>query len=239
MDRKLTSGTETTRPRSLSDLLAESAWFPRLDPAERNRVLSEIVVRSYPPGSYVTHEEDPPAYWYGLVDGFLKIQTTGKDGRCLTFTTICAGGWFGEGTVLKGVPYKYDSVTVAVPTTRVASVPAATFKRLVDTSLPFNRFLLMQLNERLGQFIGRFAAQSILTTDARVAQAMATVFNSRLYPAMKDHLTISQEEIANLSGISRPRCNEALNHLREAGLIRTEYGGVTIVDLPRLLRFDG
>jgi len=71
-----------------------------------------------------------------------------------------------------------------------------------------------------------------------VAQALATLFNFRLYPAMKSYLTISQEDIANLSRISRPRCNEALKHLKEAGLIRTEYGGVTIVDLALLVRFE-
>jgi CRP-like cAMP-binding protein len=238
MDRKSISGAQPPRPARLIDLLLDSEWFPRLEEADRVRVSSEIVVKTFPPGCYVTHEGDPPDYWYGVIEGLLKTQTTTKDGRSLTFTTMCTGSWFGEGTVLKGVPYQYDTVTVAVPRTRVACVPAATFRRIVETSLPFNHFLLSQLNERLGQFIGRFAAQSILTTDERVAQALATVFNARLYPAMKNHLTISQEEIAHLSGISRPRCNEALNHLKEAGLIRTEYGGVTIVDLPRLLRFE-
>jgi CRP/FNR family transcriptional regulator, cyclic AMP receptor protein len=238
MERKLSSDARSARPRALSDLLAESPWFPNLGDAERLRIPSEIVVKSFLPGSYVTREGDRPAYWYGLIDGFLKIQTTGRNGRCLTFTTICTGAWFGEGTVLKRVLYEYDAIAVAVPSTRVACIPVATFERLVETSLPFNRFLLVQLNERLGQFIGRFAAQTILSTDARVAQALATIFNSRLYPAMKRHLTISQEEIANLSGISRPRCNEALHRLKTAGLIRTEYGGITIVDLPRLLSFD-
>src|SRR5207302_9543955 len=108
------------------------------------------------------------------------------EGPCPTYTTACPGAWFGEGTGLKGEANKYDAVTVATPRTRIACVPATTFGRLVETSLPFNHFLLTQLNERLGQFIGRFAAQSMLTTDARVAQAIATVFNSRLYPAMKD-----------------------------------------------------
>jgi len=229
----------TSRPRSLNDVLAESPWFSCLEEAERARLPAEIVVKTFPHGSYLTREGDPAAYWYGLIDGFLKLQTTGKDGRCLILTTVCAGGWFGEGTLLKGDPYLYDAVAVAVPSTRVACVPAATFKRLAETSLAFNRFLATQLNERLGQFVGRFAAQTILSTDATVAQALGAVFNSRLYPAMKDHLTISQEEIANLSGISRPRCNEALNHLKHAGLIQTGYGGVTIVDLRRLLMFDG
>jgi CRP-like cAMP-binding protein len=238
MDRKLTSERATILGASLSDFLANSAWFPCLNEAERIHTRSETFVKNVARGGYLIRREDPAAYWYGVIEGFLKIQSTGTDGRCLTFTTMCAGAWFGEGTVLKGHPYKYDATAIDVPRTRVACVPAATFMRLFKTSLPFNHFLVEQLNERLGQFIGRFAAQSILSTDARVAQAIATLFNSRLYPAMKNHLTMSQEEISNLCGVSRPRCNEALNHLKEAGLIRTEYRGVTIVDLPRLLSFN-
>ena len=51
------------------------------------------------------------------------------------------------------------------------------------------------------------------------------------------HLQTSQEEIANLSGLSRQRCNAALNRLREAGLLRIEYGGITVIDLEGLRRF--
>ena len=56
---------------------------------------------------------------------------------------------------------------------------------------------------------------------------------------MDPRLRISQEEVAHLSGISRPRCNEALRRLKQAGLLRTEYGVITIVDLPGLKRYQG
>jgi len=48
------------------------------------------------------------------------------------------------------------------------------------------------------------------------------------------HLHISQEEIANLSGVSRQRCNSVLNWLKEAGYVRIEYGGITMLDLDGL-----
>ena len=51
------------------------------------------------------------------------------------------------------------------------------------------------------------------------------------------YLETSQEEIANLPGLSWQRYNAALNRLRAAGLLQVEYGGITVVDLEGLRRF--
>ena len=48
---------------------------------------------------------------------------------------------------------------------------------------------------------------------------------------------ISQEEIAELAGLSRQRTNEALKFLGEKGLLRTERVGITILDLKGLQNF--
>ena len=51
---------------------------------------------------------------------------------------------------------------------------------------------------------------------------------------MTRHLEITQEEIGALSGISRQNANQCLKRLEKEGLLRLEYGGVTVVDLERL-----
>ena len=48
---------------------------------------------------------------------------------------------------------------------------------------------------------------------------------------------ISQEEIGYLSGVSRPRVNQALQVLARAKLVEVEYGSVRIVDLAALRRY--
>jgi CRP/FNR family cyclic AMP-dependent transcriptional regulator len=48
-------------------------------------------------------------------------------------------------------------------------MPRTTFLWLLDSSIPFNRFLLTQLNERLGQFIALVEYDRMLEPDARVA----------------------------------------------------------------------
>jgi len=50
-------------------------------------------------------------------------------------------------------------------------------------------------------------------------------------------IQISQEEIGNLSGVSRQRANQALQVLEKQGLLRVEYGGITVLDPEGLGKF--
>jgi CRP-like cAMP-binding protein len=235
--RSLTTFVAPAGPPSVGEFLSAMPWFPALSDVDRRRVVSQTQSRTIVAGSSLAREGDPPTFWYGVIEGLLKLCRHERDGRSLTFTGVSSGSWFGEGTVIKREPRGYD--VVALRDTQVACMPAAVFSWLLESNLAFNHYIIQLLNERCGQFIGRFAAHTLLNVDAQVAHALACLFNPRLYPHMDAHLRISQEEVAHLSGISRPRCNEALHRLKDAGLVRTEYGGITIVDLQGLHQFRG
>jgi CRP-like cAMP-binding protein len=91
-----------------------------------------------------------------------------------------------------------------------------------------------QLNERLGQFIAALEIDRLNNPDARVARNLVSLFNPVLYPGVGEVLRITQQELAYLVGLSRQRVNEALNGLSAQGLIRVEYGGLRVLDLPGL-----
>ena len=57
-------------------------------------------------------------------------------------------------------------------------------------------------------------------------------------PPRKPKVQISQEEIGNLTGVSRQRVNQALQVLEKAGLVKIEYGGIRILDLDGLRGFE-
>jgi CRP/FNR family cyclic AMP-dependent transcriptional regulator len=172
-----------------------------------------------------------------VVEGLVKISSVSAEGKAVTFTGVPAGGWFGEGSLLKPDPWKYDAV--ALRPSQIASLPRATFAWLLDSSIAFNRFLLMQLNERLGQFIGMLETDRLLDPEARIARCLAMLFNPHLYPGVERRLQLSQEEIGYFSGISRQRANQALRSLEDAGLLRLEYGGVTVLNVEGLRRYGG
>ena len=83
-------------------------------------------------------------------------------------------------------------------------------------------------------FIGLVEYDRLLGPDARVARCLASLFDPVLYPRAVNFVQLSQEEIGLLSAVSRQRCNEALHELERAGLLRIEFGGVTVLDLPGL-----
>jgi CRP-like cAMP-binding protein len=222
-------------PPRLADMIAATVWWPQVTDEQRRRVLAEVEERRYTGGSVVMRKGEMVEAWTGVVEGLIKINVVSQTGKSATFTGIGPGGWFGEGSLLKDEPRKYD--VVALRDSRIAWMPRATFDWLLDNSIPFNRFLLTQLNERLGQFIALVEYERLLEPDARVARCLAELFNPLLYPGNREQLEISQEEIGYLAGVSRQRVNQALQVLARDGLVVVEYGSIRILDLARLRRY--
>jgi CRP-like cAMP-binding protein len=189
-----------------------------------------------PKGGFVCRKGEEVDNWVGIITGMVKMNNFSPSGKSVTFTGVPPGGWFGEGSLLKNEPRRYDAM--ALRDSRIARMPADTFNWLLETSLPFTRFLLMQLNERLGQFIGMVENDRLLDIDTRVARCLAGLFNAHLYPGLEKLVQISQEEIGLLSGASRQRANQALQVLERQGLLRLDYGGIRILDLEGLRRFE-
>ncbi|MFM8865207.1 MAG: Crp/Fnr family transcriptional regulator [Limnohabitans sp.] len=209
-------------------------WLPLLSEEERTEVLPRIVVSDPQPGDYVCRTGRPVTYWFGVVSGLLKMSSDNESGQTMTFTGVPPGGWFGEGTVLKRESYRYN-IQPLRPSV-VAGLPVDTFHWLIDHSLGFNRFIMNQLNERLGQFIAAREIDRLSNPEIKVARHLAALFNPVLFPGVGQMLRITQQELAYLAGLSRQRVNEALQVLEQRQLIRIEYGGLRILDLEGLRR---
>jgi CRP/FNR family transcriptional regulator, cyclic AMP receptor protein len=219
----------------LNELLRQTAWASLLTDKEMARVEADMLEQFVPKGGFICRKGDPGDCWIGVLDGLVKMNNLSAEGKSVTFTGVPAGCWFGEGTLLKQEARKYD--VTALRDSRIARMPQPTFMWLLDTSLPFTRFLLMQLNERLGQFIGMVEFDRLLDVDTRVARCLAGLFNRHLYPWIGTLLQVSQEEIGFLTGTSRQRANQALQVLEKEGLLKVDYGGIQILDLDGLRNF--
>jgi len=230
--------------RPTADELAGIPWLRSLDAEEHEAAVDDLKVVRVDTGELLCRVGRPVTYWFGVIDGFLKMSNDSGTARGsgpsqaesmpITFTGLPPGGWFGEGTVIKREVYRYN--IKAVRRSLVAGLSVSTFHWLLDRSIPFNRFVIQQLNERLGQFIGARETDRMINVDARVARSLGALFHPVLYPGVGGLLRITQQELGYLIGLSRQRVNEALNSLQEQGLIRIEYGGVSVLDLEGLRR---
>ena len=207
-------------------------WLKELLPAEREVAVTSLRVGDAQPGDSVCRIGKPVTYWFGVVEGLLKMSAENAQGATMTFSGLPPGAWFGEGTALKRESYRYN--IQALRKTVVAGLPVDTFHWLLDHSIGFNRFVMNQLNERLAQFIAAREIDRLNDPDVRVARSLAALFNPILYPGVGEVLRITQQELAYLIGLSRQRVNEALTRLEAQGSIRVEYGGLRVLDLAGL-----
>jgi CRP/FNR family cyclic AMP-dependent transcriptional regulator len=220
---------------SVDFLLANSPWMQGLNAAEQNKVRQDVQVKTFGTDAFVCRRGEKANHWIGVVSGVVKINNVSLNGKSTTLIGLAPGAWFGEGSLLKEEPRKYDAI--ALRPCELALISKHTFVWLLDNSIQFNRFLITQLNKRLGQFIGAIENERLLDVDTRVARSLATMFNA-WYPKETLMLKISQEEVGQLAGLSRQRANAALKTLEEHGLIRVSYGEINILDLDGLSQFN-
>ena len=222
---------DRVRPANAAEL-GGIPWLLTLTPTERRRAEAALVVGEAEPGDLVCRVGRSPTYGFGVVEGLLKMSNDNADGTSMTYRGLPPGGWFGEGTVLKREPYRYN--IQALRRSVVAGLPIDEFHWLLDHSIGFNRFVMHQLNERLAQFIAARETDRLNDPDVRVARNLAALFNPVLFPGVGELLRITQQELAYLIGLSRQRVNEALRALQAQGAIRVEYGGLRVIDLAAL-----
>jgi len=212
-----------------------AVWSEELTDVELERAARGISLRTIDAGGYLFHRGDRFDAWAGIVEGIVKMSTVTSSGKAVSYTGLTSGGWFGEGSVIKNERRQYD--IVALRRTEVACMSGPTFRWLFENSTGFNRFLVTQLNERLGQFIAFLGHDRAFESTPRVARCIAWLFNPILSPNIGSHLEISQEELGSLSGLSRQMTNRSLKTLEQAGLVRIEHDGITVIDRDGLLHY--
>lgn len=225
---------ERARPATEAEF-AGIPWLRVLEPNDLQRACAALRIAPAEAGERICRFGRPPTFWFGVIDGLLKMSNDTPSGGTITYMGVPPGAWFGEGTLIKREPYRYN--IEALRRSTVAGLPIEDFHGLLDRSIPFNRYLMNQLNERLGHFIAAREIDRQDDPDSRVAGSLAQLFNPVLYPGVGGLLRITQQELGYLVGLSRQRVNQALNTLAGHGLIVVEYGGVRVRDLVALRSF--
>ena len=108
-------------------------WIQLLSPLERDRAVEDLKIADAAPGEYICRMGRPVTYWFGVVDGLLKMSSDTAEGHTMTFTGVPPGGWFGEGTAMKRETYRYNIQPLRK--SRVAGLHVDTFHWLLDLSL--------------------------------------------------------------------------------------------------------
>ena len=211
---------------------AQGFW-PLLSDDERTVLAGLGRTTVYPPGTVMCVEGDPNTHVFVLVDGWVKIVGVTSDGHELTLALRGRGDTVGE---VAGETTGYRSATVqAVGTVRALVVPYERFSSFLDAHDGADRAYRRMVTRRWNDAESMLRARSVTSGAQRLAGLLLELADSELQTAM----TLTQEELASLTGASRATVTRALSNWRRRGIIRTGQRDITITDPEALRKIAG
>ena len=187
----------------------------------------------YSPGAVMCVEGDPATHVFVLVDGWVKIVGVTSDGHELTLALRGHGDTVGE---VAGETAGYRTATVqAVGTVRALIVAYEKFRSFLDANDGADRAYRRMVTRRWNDAESMLRARSVTSGAQRLAGLLLELADSELQTAM----TLTQEELASLTGASRATVTRALSNWRRRGIIRTSQRDITITDLVALRKIAG
>ena len=211
---------------------AQGFW-PLLSDDERTVLASLGRITVYPPGAVMCVEGDPATHVFVLVDGWVKIVGVTSDGHELTLALRGRGDTVGE---VAGETTGYRTATVqALGTVRALIVPYERFRSFLDAHDGADRVYRRMVTRRWSDAESMLRARSVTSGAQRLAGLLLELADSELQTAM----TLTQEELASLTGASRATVTRALSNWRRRGIIRTGQRDITITDLGTLRKIAG
>lgn len=174
---------------------------------------------------------------YFLLSGGVKISTLSRAGKEIIFDVLVAGDFFGDMSLFDDKP-RAGTVTALVPSDFLVLEKDAFFDILGKYPSVCIR-LIKTLTARL-RLMDTFLEDVIfLDVEARLASrviALSHIFGQEGKDgAIKIDLKMSQQELANLVGITRESVNKHFREWEKSGVIGLEKGCL-IVQQPRILK---
>ena len=203
-------------------------WFAGLDPELQQRIVDAVYTMQGNKGEAVLKAGEEVKGWYAVLTGLVKLQSTLSQGRRQGYLGIPGGEWFGEGSVMKKEPRRYD--VIALRDSELVCLPRELFEELYESCLPFNHSISQHLNMRLGQAMVIIETMRLRSPEQRVAMYLG--------PALwhgSRRMSLSQEELGILSGLSRQTVNTVLNEFERRKLVSLDFGRIEIKDEPGLM----
>jgi len=199
--------------------------FAGISESSISALASASRVLRYPKGSTIFFQEDPAEALYLVHKGTVAIVLTSSDGRELVINEMRDGDLFGELAILTGQPR--SSGALATTEAEVLLVLRQVFMSVVENEPKVAQRLLELTAQRLSASSGREGALAFMDAEARLAKVL---LEQEAHSCDVGFLTISQEELARHTGLTRQTVAKSLGRWRRAGWLLTGRGKIVLLD---------
>ena len=222
------------------DTLRSTQVFGSLDPTALDELATVCLPRTFRRDQFLCYQGDPGDSLFVLVDGLVKITVASERGDEMVLATLGAGEVLGELSVIDPGPRSASAVAVQATTALVINRSA------LLTAMQQSPALLDALLHTLGAMVRRLTEQATDLVFLDLGGRIAKLLVQRAERQSEDpgrrlavDLQLTQTELAQMVGASRPAVNRVLQGLVGRGVIKVDGRTIEIVDAPALRRRAG
>jgi CRP-like cAMP-binding protein len=200
-----------------------------LTPADRAHVLSRCSEQHYARGDAIVREGEPGDKFHLIESGRVSLHVATHTGESAMLSVLSPGQAFGEMALVGARDRTATALALEDVTTRAMN--RGLFEELRRSHPAVDRLLVDILASRVDRLSRELTEALYLPVDVRLARrllSLSAVYGEGDEPAV---IPLTQQEISELVGATRPTVNLELNGLADAGAVRLERGRITIVDI--------
>ena len=207
--------------------------FASLTDAERGDLLALARRRRFARNEVVCHAGDPADSIHLVSQGHLSVRVSLASGESGLVNVLGPGDYFGELALLRAAQSRTATITALEPAETLV-LTASAFRRVCDARPAVERALTGLLADRIDELSERLLEAMYVGLDRRLNRRLAGL--ARAYVAGEGPITIplTQSQLAELTGGTRPSINQALQRLVDQGIVAVQRGRIDVLDLPRL-----
>ncbi|MET0520052.1 MAG: Crp/Fnr family transcriptional regulator, partial [Burkholderiaceae bacterium] len=209
-------------------------WFASCEPALQQHLIEAGRRQRLSAGQALFERGAAAGGLCCVLAGVLRIGAVGRDGSVSLLGYLEAGQWFGEVSLLDGLPRTHDAV--AEGASQVWLLPQAPLEAWLDAHPRHWRALARLACAKLRSSFELIEdSSSRLPQDVRLAKRL--VLAAHAYGsegALRRRLRLPQEQLALMLGISRQTVSKILNTFAARRLVALHYGEIELLDVPAL-----
>ena len=214
-------------------------WFRVCSAALQDALLAHGRERRLVPGEHLFSRDADDGGLYCVLGGSISVQSVGMDGDAPVLLVLEPCHWFGELTLIDGLPRSHDAV--ADTDSLVWCVARAPLEAWLDAHPRHWREIAELVSRKLRIAFQIFDEEIRSPMTERVARRLRLASlgwgwrNSEPRPRLR----LSQEQLARMLGTSRSSVNKSLRELEQFGAIALHYGAIEVTDTTLLLHACG
>jgi len=214
-----------------AELLQRVPFLAGLSDEDREELASAITRKRYRRGDIIMEKEEPGHALFIVERGAVRIYVPSSQGNDLILAVLGPGDFFGDLSLLDGRP-RSASASVAIETT-LLMLERADFMALLTNRPAAAMAVLEAVAGRLRETDEMASDLAFLDVAGRLAKRLldlASTHGVERGGGVLIDLAVTQEDLANMIGVTRESVNRNLSEFQALGLISRQGRRIVIRD---------